>query len=181
MNFKKVFLQAIILVSVAANSIAGHADLLCAKKTGAVFQRKACLFNETLVLGTPGPRGVPGYSAINTTPCNEAVLGKWMGYLAGAGVNDLEACSILVESTGVVTGTCWQYLYGGKTYTITKGSLTIRNSPNTTCFIDSTIKFDTGITAKIEGGLSPDKNTIIGVHWNGAGGYGTFNAIRVTE
>jgi len=131
--------------------------------------------------GDQGPIGPSGYSAINLTPCAQAVVGDWSGYLSGSAYNDLENCIVTVNSNSQLTGYCWDYLKGAK-LNISSGNIAIQTYPGyQTCYISGTINFSKGVTSTIDGMMTPDKNSITGVHWNSIGGNGTFSAVRLIK
>ena len=134
----------------------------------------ACNGNETAFTGTQG--------APNLTPCNQAVVGDWLGYLAGSAYPDIERCTVSVAQNLSLTGACWQYTGGGKNIPISSGQLTVQTFPGyQTCYISGKFNFSNGVSATLDASTSPDKNNIVGVHWNSAGGMGTFNAVRLIK
>ena len=185
-----MFTKTIISVfsSLLSMTSVAKADLVCATRGGTLSVRPYCRTNETPVNpsvfgGTQGPQGAPGYSAVNLTPCNLAIVSDWSAYLAGSAFNDIEYCHVSVNSAGAISGYCWQYLGGGKKITITSGLISASPTGQgyQNCNVTGKLTFNNGITATVDGTMSPDKNNILGVHWNNAGGDGTFNATRLIK
>jgi len=158
---------------VAAISVA-QADVLCISKAGKSRVAGSCNANETTFQGSGGSTLSPG----GTMPCGQAVLGVWSGYLSGSAYNDLERCSLTVGSGGSISGSCWSYLTA-QTINMSGGVVTVSPLGTQSCDVSGSINFVNGVTATIKGTLSVDQNGITGVHWNTAGGDGTFNAVRV--
>jgi len=131
--------------------------------------------------GNQGAAGIPGYSAINPTPCSQAVVGDWAGFLSGSASNDIESCVITVDSNRSIKGYCWDYLRGVN-LNISNGKIeTVLFQNYQSCHVSGTINFVSGITATIDAMMTPDKNSIIGVHWNSVGGDGTFSGVRLLK
>ena len=167
-----------------------QADVICSTRAGALSVRSSCRSNEKQVnssvfggqQGPMGPQGAPGYSAISQTPCSQAIVGDWSGYLAGSGYADIEHCTITVTASGGVSGGCWQYTSGGKNIPLSGGQITVSNvNGYQTCYISGKFNFSGGINSTIDANMTPDKNNIVGVHWNSAGGLGTFSATRLIK
>jgi hypothetical protein len=131
--------------------------------------------------GIQGEPGTPGYSAVNPTPCSQAVVGDWASYLSGSAFNDIESCFVTVNADRSVKGNCWLYLTG-TILNISSGQIEASFFPNyQSCLVTGTIKFANGITSTIDAMMTPDKNSIIGVHWSSAGGDGTFSGVRLLK
>ena len=167
-----------------------QAELCANRKTGQVFSRAQCKAKETVVPGTPGPMGPAGpagLAALNYTPCQQAIVGSWSGYLSDANYGSLENCRINVSSDLKASGWCRLITRNNEVVKITSGSISSvpalnqddQSSSFMNCKVNGSFTFENGVNAVIDSLSTLDKNSLIGIYWNSAKLQGSFSATRL--
>lgn len=190
MYVKKFAVLPMVTAMLAVFGVSQAQAELCATKTGQVFSRAQCKAKETVVPGTPGPMGPAGpagLAALNYTPCQQAIVGSWGGYLSDANYGDLEYCRINVSSDLKASGWCRIVTNKNAIIKLTGGSITSvpamngddQSSPFMNCKVDASFTFENGVSATIDSLSTLDKNSLIGLFWNSAKLQGSFSATRI--
>ena len=130
--------------------------------------------------GTEGPIGPEGEtgatgSATVSTPCvTTDFTGTWTATVSGTASYSVESCSLIFNSSGVLTsGSCFD-IQTNTQYRLSSGNGTITSQ----CAIQLNLYFVNGAVSVANGSISRGRDTVIGSFKNNLGDFGTFSAVR---